>query len=430
MSNTFYKLSLSIIVVITLYGCGPSREQLASLTAAAWTPMPSVTPTPTLIGGGTGQIAFVEDSLDGGSIFMMDADGTHPKQIASGLGFPSTISWSHDGQHMAFGAMHIGTGSLYIANADGSGMKAIATGGLAVIDNPSWSPDNKRIAFTENSDHIYIVNTDGTGLQLITQLGSSPTWSPDGSQLAFSTSRDGNAEIYVMYPDGSAQTNLSNDPDTALAPSWSPDGTTIAYIGCKEGTADYAIYLLDVDGGRKTKVADIGYVSDHFALRWSPDGRNLVTMCGNQICSVNLDTKDVVTLAKETDGLINGPAWQPILGVADTPAPTLAPIQSAVPTMTPTPLVLPARGKDGWIAFSSMRSATDQIYLMNPDGTDITRLTNNHAFEIEPSWSPDSEHIAFISTRDGNNEIYIMDANGSNQVRVTNTPHDDEWRPS
>jgi Tol biopolymer transport system component len=56
---------------------------------------------------------------------------------------------------------------------------------------------------------------------------------------------------------------------------------------------------------------------------------------------------------------------------------------------------------------------------MNSDGNDQTRLTDNVADDISPTWSPDGKQIAFTSGRDGNYEIYLMNADGSNQLRLT-----------
>src|ERR687894_477112 len=91
-------------------------------------------------------------------------------------------------------------------------------------------------------------------------------------------------------------------------------------------------------------------------------------------------------------------------------------------------------GENSKIAFSSDRDGnTLAIYVMNADGTNTTRLTNNNDFDRSPSWSPDGEKIAFTSDRDGNTEIYVMNADdGSGQTRLTyNSALDEEprWSP-
>jgi len=60
--------------------------------------------------------------------------------------------------------------------------------------------------------------------------------------------------------------------------------------------------------------------------------------------------------------------------------------------------------------------------VMNADGSNQTRLTNNLAIDADPSFSPDGSHIVFVSYRDGNSEIYVMDPNGANAVNLTNSP--------
>jgi Tol biopolymer transport system component len=53
---------------------------------------------------------------------------------------------------------------------------------------------------------------------------------------------------------------------------------------------------------------------------------------------------------------------------------------------------------------------TREIFVMDADGTNKRRLTNNAFADTSPAWSPDGEKIAFMSERDGNWEIYVMDA--------------------
>src|SRR3989442_1267839 len=79
-------------------------------------------------------------------------------------------------------------------------------------------------------------------------------------------------------------------------------------------------------------------------------------------------------------------------------------------------------GVNGKIAFVSGRDGDFEIYVMNADGTDQTRLTNALGFDWHPSWSPDGTKIAFDSERDGDFEIYVMNADGTDQTRVTHSP--------
>jgi Tol biopolymer transport system component len=80
----------------------------------------------------------------------------------------------------------------------------------------------------------------------------------------------------------------------------------------------------------------------------------------------------------------------------------------------------PALKANGKIAFVSNRDGNNEIYVMDADGSNQTRLTNNSADDSSPAWSPDGARIVFVSNRDGNFLIYTMNANGSSQTRLTN----------
>lgn len=84
----------------------------------------------------------------------------------------------------------------------------------------------------------------------------------------------------------------------------------------------------------------------------------------------------------------------------------------------------PALSPDGSkIVFVSNRDGNDEIYVMNADGSGQTRLTSNAAQDSDPSFSGDGSKIAFRSARDaGNYEIYVMNADGTGQVNLTNHP--------
>ena len=93
----------------------------------------------------------------------------------------------------------------------------------------------------------------------------------------------------------------------------------------------------------------------------------------------------------------------------------------------------PAPEPPGKIAFASDRDGNFEIYVMNPDGGGLVRLTNNPAEDTQPTWSPDGTRLAFVSNRDGNKEIYVVNADGSGTTRVTNNAAEDfdpAWSPS
>jgi hypothetical protein len=83
----------------------------------------------------------------------------------------------------------------------------------------------------------------------------------------------------------------------------------------------------------------------------------------------------------------------------------------------------------GAIAFFSARgpNGDNEIYSMNPDGSDVRNLTQNPADDRDPTWSADGTLIAFSTNRGagGNYEIFVMRWDGSDQHNLTNSPEND-----
>ena len=81
------------------------------------------------------------------------------------------------------------------------------------------------------------------------------------------------------------------------------------------------------------------------------------------------------------------------------------------------------------------------VYTMDADGSDVKRLTDHPGRDGEPAWSPDGKRIVFTSLRDGeltfgsdafNSELYVMNANGRQETRITTFPYVDKhpaWSP-
>jgi TolB protein len=96
-------------------------------------------------------------------------------------------------------------------------------------------------------------------------------------------------------------------------------------------------------------------------------------------------------------------------GGSDREQPQDRPSPSAVVSETPE------SSFSGRIAFDNF----DDVWTIDADGTDLTRLTHSPWPEFDPSWSPDGTQIAFRSERSGEPEIWLMNGDGTGQRRLT-----------
>jgi len=123
------------------------------------------------------------------------------------------------------------------------------------------------------------------------------------------------------------------------------------------------------------------------------------------------------------------------VGTAAPTTPPIAPSMTLLPS-TPTrvsPTSTPALPMDnvvGLIAYASDQDGDFEIWVMNADGSDQHKLTDNSAVDSSPAWSPDGSQIAFISNRDGNDEVYIMNADGRDVRRLTQAAGSSESFPA
>jgi len=161
----------------------------------------------------------------------------------------------------------------------------------------------------------------------------------------------------------------------------------------------------------------------------SPGGNpnGLLSGCVPDVGQITTPTTGTYTLRARAQS--TGGTWTDwvvrtiVIGDPPTPVPTDTPVATAtdvpVPTATEQPITPP-------ILFTSNRDGSHEIYAMNPDGSNQTRLTNNMAMDIYPTWFPDHSRVVFASTRDGAGlDVYTMLPDGSSVTRLTTSSGDD-----
>ncbi len=297
-----------------------------------------------------------------------------------------------------------GTKTVYVWFRDSAGNVSTAASDSITL---TVTNSGATITFSSNRDgnyEIYVMNPDGTNQTRLTNnsaIDSNPSWSPDGNKIVFQSDRDGNYEIYVMNADGTNQTRLTNNSATDGDPSWSPDGTKIAFMTNRDGiNADMTtpgvneeVYVMNADGTNPVNLTKNSTPNPWYnnslegQPQWSPDGTKIVFSSWRSgeagVWVMNADGSNPVQLTSNWTHL---PSWSP----------------------------------DGTkIAYSGYGN----IFVMNADGSNQHSILNVGCCEgpYVGSWSPDGTKMVIFSDRfDGNFEIYTINSDGSNLIRLTN----------
>jgi len=252
---------------------------------------------------------------------------------------------------------------LFRCNA-GSAIEAQLTRGEEPAAEPRWSPDAREIAYTwgRATHRIHVISAIGSGDREISTgavHATQPAWSPGGGSFAFAGLSGTQWDIWTMTTTGGALTNLTNSVLADYHPDWSPDDRSIVYDHYEGPGTGYEVYTMASDGSGQRRLTE-NTVYDGMP-RWSRDGTKVV------FCR-----------------------------------------EIPVPRLTPGPP-------------TKLRPMLE-IFVMSATGKNPTRLTERDGDDYCPCWSEDGSQILWLhGDRSGTEELWIMNADGSDQRRLMDT---------
>jgi TolB protein len=142
----------------------------------------------------------------GGSIYVAPVSGRGLQRLTTSESDSAPI-WSPDGKTIAFerATAKLTSSDVFVMNADGSALRKIATG-VEALSHLAWSPDGTTIAYLRASARgIFAMNANGSGQhELTSSAADSLAWSPSGKSIAFEAGAQfsGKQGIYLMSADG------------------------------------------------------------------------------------------------------------------------------------------------------------------------------------------------------------------------------------
>ena len=355
-----------------------------------------------------------------------------PVQVAASTGVENQVSWSPDGQMIAYQAERATTGA-----APGRGtwdIWVMQSGGGPPINRtadyrgqnqfPRWSPDGRYLSFYSNRDGggvFVMAPLAGTARKVCSPIVNDslniPTaWSPDGQEIA--------CQDRERHPDGRvgprllARTTLSGEIrgrhelpgesfNQKLDLAWSPDGKYVTYVDARDYSSQITrIWLVRLADNKAIPITD-GRMNE-WSPTWSPDSRVLFFVSNRG------GSKDL---------------WRQRLGGDGTPMGEAERVTSGLE------LKDAAISPDGRrVAYSKGREVSNVWRLpILPDRpatwSDATQITFDQALIEHVALSPDRQHFMISSDRAGNPDLWMLPAAGGEMQQITMDPMPD-WAPS
>lgn len=417
------------------------------------------------------QVSFVY----GGDIYIAPIGGGAAQRLTSSEGLERYPRFSPDGKSLAFTAEYDGNNEIYTFDLADKFLNpkritySFMESGTAERQGPDkiimqWTADGSKIMYRSRhmgwnlAGQLFFIDRNG-GLpeQIPVPRGGFASLSPDGNKIAYNRIfreyrtwkrySGGQADEIRIYDLKSGQSdNISNTKYQDIIPLWA--GNKIYYLSDRDFTMN--LFCYDLSTKQTKKITDFNEFDVKFP---SLGAKHIAFENGGFIYLMDLATEQVrkIEISITNDFAENRPSIEKVnekINSAD-----LSPnAKRALFTARGNVFTVPAnkgnienitneqgvnnRGAvwspDGkWIAYISDKSGNDEIYIMKPDGTDKTQLTNNGKFyRYSILWSPDSKKLL---SYDNTRNLYYIDIATKKQTNIVKSKiwniSDFDWSP-
>ena len=168
--------------------------------------------------------------------------------------------WSPDGRTVAYISDATGEDELYLVDQEGAGKpEPLTKGGKAMRYRPDWSPDGKRLAFSDKDGKVFVLTlADRSVVQVADEARGQVrdyTWSPCGTHLAFSLSEPNNSRSIFIWSVGQEKPRrITGELFDEYDPAWDPDGNYLYYLSDREFAPQLGSLESNFIGNRSTGI--------------------------------------------------------------------------------------------------------------------------------------------------------------------------------